>query len=218
MFAVPAQPTVPAVSATLAPVGIGPVSVSAPPTQARTSVMVGEKELNVLEGRRVTVTGALSGPGRERLSRRTVVLQAGGRHRWRTLATARTNAKGQYRIHFSPESIGSRLIRVEFAGDAADLPSHRRLGRLNVYREVGASWYGGGGTTACGQTLTSATVGVANKTLPCGTIVTLRYGGRTLRVPVIDRGPYVEGREYDLTEATKYALGFGSTGEVWATR
>jgi rare lipoprotein A (peptidoglycan hydrolase) len=47
--------------------------------------------------------------------------------------------------------------------------------------------------------------------------VTLRYHGHTVRVPVIDRGPYVAGREFDLTEATKRALGFGDLGEVWAT-
>jgi len=60
-------------------------------------------------------------------------------------------------------------------------------------------------------------MGVANKTLPCGTLVTLRYAGRMVRVPVIDRGPYVAGREFDLTEATKRALGFGGVGEVWST-
>jgi len=37
-------------------------------------------------------------------------------------------------------------------------------------------------------------------------------------VPVVDRGPYVAGREFDLTYATKEALGFGDTGEVWSTR
>jgi len=60
-------------------------------------------------------------------------------------------------------------------------------------------------------------MGVANRTLPCGTLVTLRYNGRTVRVPVIDRGPYVGSREFDLTEATKLALGFGDTGTVWST-
>jgi rare lipoprotein A len=215
---VAAQPALPAVSATLAPVGISAVSASAPPVQARTSLTVGEKELNVLEGNRVAIAGALRGPRREGLSRRTIVLQSLGRRGWHRVVTARTNAKGQFRIQFSPRSIGSELVRVRFAGDATDQASHRRLGRLNVYREVGASWYGGGGTTACGGTLTSATLGVANKTLPCGTMVTLRYAGHSISVPVIDRGPYVEGREYDLTEATKYALGFGGTGEVWATR
>jgi rare lipoprotein A len=212
------QPALPAVSTTLAPVGIAAFSPSAPPVKSRTSLTVGEKELNVLEGHRVTIAGALRGPGREKLSRRTIVLQARGRRGWHTVTTARTNAKGQYRIRFSPQSIGSQLVRVRFAGDASDLPARRRVGRLNVYREVGASWYGGGGTTACGGALTSGTYGVANKTLPCGTMVTLRYAGHSITVPVIDRGPYVEGREYDLTEATKYALGFGGTGEVWATR
>jgi rare lipoprotein A (peptidoglycan hydrolase) len=88
---------------------------------------------------------------------------------------------------------------------------HRRV----VYHLAEASWYGGGGTLACGGTLTSWTLGVANKTLPCGTWITLRYRGRQLRVRVIDRGPYVAGREFDLTEATKRALGFGDLGEVW---
>jgi hypothetical protein len=78
-----------------------------------------------------------------------------------------------------------------------------------------ASWYGGGGTLACGGTLTSSTLGVANKTLPCGTWIDLRYRGRSLQVQVIDRGPFVAGREFDLTEATKRALGFGDLGEVW---
>ena len=118
----------------------------------------------------------------------------------------------------SRAALGSERVRLRFAGDASDLGTHRRLGRLNVYRLAGASWYGGGGGLACGGQLTSATMGVANKTLPCGTQVTLRYGGHTVRVPVVDRGPYVAGREFDLTEATKQALGFGDTGEVWSTR
>jgi len=86
------------------------------------------------------------------------------------------------------------------------------------YRIAGASWYGGktmwGRSTACGQVLQPTTIGVANKTLPCGTMVKLRYNGRAITVPVIDRGPYVAGREYDLTEATKDALGFPGVGYV----
>jgi rare lipoprotein A (peptidoglycan hydrolase) len=38
-----------------------------------------------------------------------------------------------------------------------------------------------------------------------------------VRVRVIDRGPYVAGREYDLTEATARALGFEGVGEMWAS-
>ena len=66
--------------------------------------------------------------------------------------------------------------------------------------------------------MTSSTLGVANKTLPCGTLVTLRYGTRSIRVPVVDRGPYVAGRDFDLTEATKRVLGFEGVGEVWSSR
>jgi rare lipoprotein A (peptidoglycan hydrolase) len=94
--------------------------------------------------------------------------------------------------------------------------TRRPAGHRHVYRLVEVSWYGGGGSLACGGLLTSSTMGVANKTLPCGTRVTLRYHRRTVRVRVIDRGPYVAGREYDLTEATARALGFEGVGEMWA--
>jgi rare lipoprotein A len=71
-----------------------------------------------------------------------------------------------------------------------------------------------GNTTACGEVLTSSTLGVANKTLPCGTEVTIFYHGRTLTVPVIDRGPYVDGRDFDLTGATATALNFNMSAGV----
>jgi rare lipoprotein A (peptidoglycan hydrolase) len=120
-------------------------------------------------------------------------------------------------VRYIARGTGSERVRVQFAGDTYHFGAHRRLGRLNVYRLAAASWYSGGGGLACGGSLTSATMGVASKTLACGTLVTLRYNGRSVRVPVVDRGPYVAGREFDLTEATKQALGFGDTGEVWST-
>lgn len=92
------------------------------------------------------------------------------------------------------------------------------LGRFNVYRGAHASWYGGGGTTACGQHLTDSTMGVAHKTLPCGTKVVFRYGNRTAVARVIDRGPFIAGREWDLTVALKRAIGFGDVGTVYTTR
>ncbi len=102
------------------------------------------------------------------------------------------------------------------AGTARHRAAHRGAhGPHRAYRPAEASWYGGGGSLACGGTLTSSTQGVANRTLPCGTRVFLRYHGRKVEVSVIDRGPYVAGREFDLTEATKRALGFGDLGEVW---
>ena len=88
----------------------------------------------------------------------------------------------------------------------------------NVWRhDRNISWYGPrlyGNGTACGQTLTKALVGVAHRTLPCGTLVTFRYNGRTLTVPVVDRGPYVSGRTWDMTYGACSKLGHCFTGSI----
>ncbi|HEY2479022.1 MAG TPA: septal ring lytic transglycosylase RlpA family protein [Solirubrobacterales bacterium] len=86
------------------------------------------------------------------------------------------------------------------------------------FRFAGASWYGGktmwGRSTACGQVLRPTTIGVANKTLPCGTPVKFVWRGRAIVAPVIDRGPYVKGRAWDLTEAAAADLGFEGVGRI----
>jgi rare lipoprotein A len=171
-------------------------------------------DLNVLLGSEATVSGTL----RPALAARAVHLQRLGRHGWRGISQTLTGARGRFTLHYTPSRLLSEPVRVLVAGDSSGLGAHRDLGRLTSYRLTVASWYGGGGMLACGGELTSATMGVANKTLPCGTLVTLRYDGRSVRVPVVDRGPYVEGREFDLTEAAKRALGFEGVGEVWSTR
>jgi rare lipoprotein A (peptidoglycan hydrolase) len=48
-------------------------------------------------------------------------------------------------------------------------------------------------------------------------MVTFKRGKRSVRVPVIDRGPYVGGREYDLTAATAARLGFHGHGGILTT-
>ncbi|HXS46068.1 MAG TPA: septal ring lytic transglycosylase RlpA family protein, partial [Solirubrobacterales bacterium] len=90
-----------------------------------------------------------------------------------------------------------------------------------AYRTAAASYYGPGlygGALACGGTLQPGTLGVAHKTLPCGSKVRLRYRGRTVTVPVVDRGPYVAGRDFDLTAATRARLRFPSTGVLLSSR
>lgn len=67
---------------------------------------------------------------------------------------------------------------------------------------------------ACGGVLGRDQLGVAHKTAPCGTLITFTYAGRSLTVPVIDRGPYIVGREWDLTGATAAALGFPGLGRI----
>ena len=95
--------------------------------------------------------------------------------------------------------------------------ARREIGRLNVYRHAAVSWYGPGlygSKLSCGGRLTPGTLGVAHKTLPCGARVTLRRGDRVIRVRVVDRGPYVGGREFDLTSATRAKLHFGGVGSL----
>ncbi len=211
-------PTLGQPTAALAPVSIvasAPASATPP---ARATLRVTSSQLNVLDGQRASVTGTLAQRApRLALAGDLLTLQELSRHGWRGLAHTRTRANGRFRLIFTPRNLGSARVRLLFAGNSNDTAARHPLGRLNVYRLAGASWYGGGGGLACGGSLTSSTLGVANKALPCGTLVTLHYAGHTVRVPVIDRGPYVEGREFDLTEATKRALGFGDTGQVWTT-
>jgi hypothetical protein len=208
-------PATPAASAlTITPAALE--SMAPPPIASRgaTELRIGRERLDVLTGHAATITGSLT----PALAGRVVDLQRLGWRGWRTIAATSTLAAGAFTLRYRAPEPGSARLRVVFGGDAEDLPSRRRAGVLNVFRLAGASWYGGGGSLACGGWLTSTTMGVANRTLPCGTLVTLRYDGRSVRVPVIDRGPYVAGREFDLTEATKRALGFAGTGEVWSTR
>ena len=102
---------------------------------------------------------------------------------------------------------------------AVPFPSTRPVVVWRWHLDPDVSWYGPGfygRRTACGVAYTTTTLGVANRKLPCGTLVTFRNpaNGRTITVPVIDRGPYVTGRQWDLSGATCLALGHCYTGEI----
>jgi rare lipoprotein A (peptidoglycan hydrolase) len=87
-----------------------------------------------------------------------------------------------------------------------------------VHRTGIATWFGPGfygKKTACGQVMTPALVGVANRTLPCGTLVKVSYRGHLLTLPVIDRGPYSHiGAEWDLTTGAALTLGVEETVRI----
>ena len=175
---------------------------------------------HTLSRRTHTVTGVLR-PGR---SGRSVTLEkyySGSG--WKEVASGETASDGSFRLPWTPVELGRFSLRVRFNGDTYNLSDRAGIpGGVNVYRSTVASWYGPGlygNRTACGQTLRSDTQGVAHKTLPCGTRVRFYYRGRTKVVPVIDRGPYIDGRTWDLTYATKQALGFpDGVDTVWSTR
>jgi rare lipoprotein A len=82
------------------------------------------------------------------------------------------------------------------------------------------SWYGPGfwgQGTACGLTLTLELKGVAHRSLPCGTLVQFKNPttGQTVTVPVVDLGPYVAGRLWDLTKAACLVIDHCYTGSLW---
>jgi rare lipoprotein A len=179
--------------------------------------IAGRATRHVLGGDRVTVRGRM----RPALRGRVVRVQLRTGRGWRTVDRTRTRRGGRFRADWRPSSIGRYRLRVRFAGDSAAAAARDRLPRVHVYRGAHASWYGPGlygNSTACGGALTAWRLGVAHKSLPCGTKVTFHYRGRSVTVPVIDRGPYIAGREWDLTAATKAKLGFPDTGVVWSTR
>jgi rare lipoprotein A len=132
---------------------------------------------------------------------------------WVPIASAAVAADGRFAAIWKPDRVGALELRavtgVTAAGTADDESTAPQLG-LTVYRPGIASWYGPTAkdeTTACGVPLTQWTLGVAHRTLPCGTPVAFYYKGHTIVVPVIDRGPFVKGRSWDLTQAAHTALG-----------
>jgi rare lipoprotein A len=185
-----------------------PAATAAP---AATIAVARKPRTHLVKGRALRVSGRL----RSGQAGQTVQLQVRKNGTWVSLDRSATGPAGRYSLRYRTKRNGSWPLRVHA------VTANRLLGRLNVYRQAQASWYGPGlfgGHLACGGTLRPGTLGVANKTLPCGTKVSLRYHGRSVRVPVVDRGPYSGAREYDLTAATKQRLGFNGHGYVLATR
>lgn len=110
-----------------------------------------------------------------------------------------------------------------FAGDLAprpdgSIPTARAIVSNPWLLDSNISWYGPGfygNNGACGLVpggIQKDTVGVAHRTLPCGTRVAFRYNGRTVIARVIDRGPYVSGRTWDMTHGLCVLLDHCFTG------
>ena len=169
---------------------------------------------SVLKGNGLAVRGKVRPSGRHRVK---LVFRGPDRG----VRGVTTRADGTFALRWRPERTGSYAVRAYGLHDRQVSGSRSAKRKLTAYRLAGASYYGPGifgNGVACGGTLLPGTMGVAHKTLPCGTKVKLRYHGRTVTVPVIDRGPYVAGRDYDLTWAVKLKLGFPGVGTVMASR
>ena len=187
-------------------------------TEATTAVKRADSKVklrvqrHVMAGERAKIVGKVRPRGS-----RWVRIKVGGKR----VKTVKTRNDGTFRITWRARRPGVFAANAVVQGNKRAKRARSKQQRIHAYRASHASYYGPGfygGTTACGRTLTTSTVGVANKTLPCGTKVVFRYRGRTVKAPVIDRGPYAAGREWDLTSALKAKLGFGSTGTVLSTK
>src|SRR4029078_6060422 len=106
-------------------------------------------------------------------------------------------------VLLDPESRPTQVGRP----DAARIQPNAPVGSIAIpqwHLDSNVSWCGPGfygKRTACGYAMTEALIGVAHRTLPCGTRVTFRNpaNGRTITVAVVDRGPYVSGPARGLT-------------------
>jgi rare lipoprotein A len=136
---------------------------------------------------------------------------------WVAEATAVAGSGGTFVARWRPKVVGRFTVRAVAGGQQAQAAAAAPTAPVTVYRAAKTTWYGPGlygHKTACGQVLSHRIMGLAHKTLPCGTPVELYLDGRTVMVPVIDRGPFSGGAQYDLTSATAQQLGLSETGTI----
>src|SRR3954468_20245879 len=136
---------------------------------------------------------------------------------WGAETTAAAGAGGAFVARWRPRVVGRFTVRAVAAGDAVRAAAAAPTAAVRVYRPAVATWYGPGlygHHTACGEVLSHRIMGGAHRTLPCGTPVEIAFGGRTVTVPVIDRGPFSNGARYDLTSAAAQQLGLTETSVV----
>ena len=140
---------------------------------------------------------------------------------WKPIAQTTVAQDATFATAWRTDTLGRVTLRaiVDRPSDSAVAAADPLVAQTTIFKPAVASWYGPGffgRRTACGIRLTRRTLGVAHKTLPCGTSVDLYYGGRTISVPVIDRGPFKAGRDWDLTQATAEAIGVTQTVRIGA--
>jgi hypothetical protein len=173
------------------------------------------------DGRTMKFVGSVS----RRHAGQKIVIERDGRQSgqsWVKTATATVGSNGSFEAVWHANQAGPFTIRAVLQGArAANAASTWPTVNVIVYRLSIATIYGPGlwgHKTACGETLRHRTLGVANRTMPCGTKVSIYYRGRSIVVPVIDRGPYANGARWDITMAAAKALRMPGTETVGGAR
>jgi peptidoglycan lytic transglycosylase len=197
-------------AAAAAPTGAATPASPQTPLKVAARLAVHPHQYAVLGSGGIRVAGLLMPAAAGRMVR----LESHTGQGWHTVAHGQTGRRGRFSLRYAPGAGTGRRLRVRFGGDATNAGTTRPAGSVSVFYQDVASWYTDAGNTACGF---HAGLGVANRTLPCGTHVAFHYGGRTVTAVVDDRGPYVGGRNWDLNQNTVAALGFAGAGEVWVS-
>ena len=169
-----------------------------------------------LLGKKVRFRGTVD----EKLAGRPVVVQSfdSATAVWTKQAKTTVKPDGTFVARWKPRRIGQFRTRALIGGSARASAASPEL-TLTVFRGALATWYGPGfygNKTACGLELTETLVGVAHRTLPCGTIVAVHYGSTTILAPVVDRGPFGGKAKWDLTKGAADLLGFTQTDRIGA--
>ena len=118
----------------------------------------------------------------------------------------------------APESAAATAPKkAASASSSRSSSSSSRSSSSSGWKSAKVSWYGPGfygNTMAGGGTLQPSSMVVAHRTMAFGTKVQFQYNGKSCTATVMDRGPHVSGREFDLGPGTAKSLGFGGVGTV----
>ena len=115
-------------------------------------------------------------------------------------------------------TIAALAITRRDEGSGGNLPGAVAVpGTENGYYTAKAAPYGPSPSrkqTACGRPFLKTTEGVAHPVLPCGVRLYVRFHGREVLTQVVDRGPNVPGREFDITKALANRLDLHGTQTI----
>jgi rare lipoprotein A len=219
---------------TSAPTGVLPTAtVTLPATTLDPPLLVtsGPVSIGVHPTALLGVVTAFTGSASPKAAGRTVaILRVDiARAAWKRVAKTRVTQDGDFVAHWRASVLGQITVRATILPSRAASSAGARRStittsalsssseQLTVYRPALASFFGPGfygKQTACGEQMSQALVGVASRTLPCGTLVQVDYRGQHLTVPVVDRGPYANGADWDLTAAAAEALHLTETVRI----
>jgi hypothetical protein len=201
--------------------------VAAPPAPATEGMISASGPQVAIVTRAGTMRGKLArfrGSVPAQAAGRTVTIERFDEAKQAWIAVTKTTvaADGSYLARWRARLVGEHRIRAVLqATSQASAASASPELSITVHRPAVATWYGPGfygRKTACGMKMSRTLLGVAHKKLRCGTEVAVLYKGRRITVPVVDRGPFRHGTDYDLTAATAQALGFEHTDRLGAVR